>query len=101
VGKLWNAYSYNGNANWAEAEIDYSLVPANDNYGFIVVIQSQDSAKEIQCYPTSPCPYNLGYHGSGVIAWTNMVDGSVVADAYINSACADCDNAPFGASLSQ
>lgn len=99
IGKVWNDYSYTCHANWAQGEINYSVDPYL--YKFTVKIQDQDSPVETQCYPDG-CPVPGGYGGNGIVAWTNMVDGTTWATASVSgTGCDDCEYDPYQGSIGQ
>jgi hypothetical protein len=91
-GQIWNYYSQACKANWAEGDL---LRPPGEyaGYSFYVVITTTDSNgnSESMC---SPGPSNTGSPheycfdtpyspGNGSPAWTDMVDGTNITQAYI------------------
>jgi hypothetical protein len=84
---VWNEYSFNCDANWAQGQLTPTARAVGDSFQLAASTTDRYGNKEFMCVPgpsntgalTEYCyGYNIG--GSGV-AWTDMVDGHNVADA--------------------
>jgi hypothetical protein len=86
IANVWNYYSYNCVANWAEA----SLTAAGKDRGFGLRVMIRTASGQYMC---SPGPDNTGqwveacysgsyYYGTD-FAWTDMVDGALLTHAEV------------------
>ena len=86
-----NVYSYACNANWAEGRLDTVGADVPQGHNIVVSIWTTDSSGAIHssCFPASSgdavCDTN-GYNGAtGWPAFSNMVDGSLPAQAGVQA----------------
>nr|MBA2678768.1 hypothetical protein [Ktedonobacteraceae bacterium] len=91
----YNVYSYACNANWAEGRLDTVGADVPQGHNLVVSIWTRDSSGAIHssCFPATRgdaiCDTN-GYNGAtGWPAFSNMVDGSLPAQAGVQAVSPD------------
>ena len=86
---VWNRYSSGCNANWARAQLTSAAFNAGDSMLIVVTTTDSRSQSESMCYPgpsdtgqLNEYCYSGQYYSGSSAAYTDMVDGTHVAQAF-------------------
>jgi hypothetical protein len=89
LATVWNRYSAGCDANWARGQLTSAALNAGDTMQVMIFTVDRDHNTERMCWPSPDNDQGYsdefcnGYYGGSSIAYTDMVDGTNVTQAYV------------------